>query len=183
MKKKKIIKRILMLLFVLLIAVIVFFGVRIIFFYSDLSQVAESMLWEDKVSSFEDLEADFERIIDVAYREFEKNPKDEYCFCIGVDFILDYEKEPSLNIDLTENEQESVRKVYGSFSLGGGGAIQALWVSKERATFVTENGVYALIYSKDGLPPTYVNSPNEEGESQFEKINDNWYHAAFKSKL
>lgn len=175
-KVKKIIIFSILIAFVCAISFVVF---KIVSTYSEVTGIAQAMAWEYKITGFERHEEDFDETVKILYSKYNEDPVGEHCYYLDLYNFLDYIKEPPIEIEVTKEEKMHLDKVYNSFK-SGNGSLNAIWVDENRITFTIECGAYALIYTKDGSEPTYVNSPDEGKKGQFEKINSHWYHAAFK---
>jgi len=67
--------------------------------------IAQAFAWKYKITGYESRKDDFEATINILYSAYNKDPKDIYCFILNSYGLFDGNKNPCLEIELTDEEQ------------------------------------------------------------------------------
>lgn len=141
--------------------------------------------WQYIVNDFDEYEEDFQAVADYAKEFFvsgqENSGSNSNWIAVGVDTIT---HESTLYydggyLDASREICESVRRI-DTEAFNKYAHFDVLRYYDGRIAFETTNGVYALVYSFDDEPPTFVNSPDEDGKYLIKKIKPHWYHVVKK---
>ncbi len=82
-----------------------------------------------------------------------------------------------LRFDLSKKEQASLNRITEeAFVSELDSKLCCIRFSSDRISFHIEGGHYALVYSFDDKPPTYVNEPNDDEKVLVQRADKNWYH-------
>lgn len=140
-------------------------------------------IWQYKVRDFDTYKGDFQIIVDLAYREFNKAPTEGYFLYVEDDpqvNLIDITRDHSF-IKMNSKERESLEKIVAkAFKHGDMAYLSVIRVYKDQVEFEIENGQYSLIYRKDEHKPKFLNeSSYTKGYFKLKKISDHWYHARF----
>ncbi len=134
--------------------------------------------WEYNIQDFNTYKDDFEVVAEIAMKNVNSEEKYNFVDCTfdretQTYFLYNYQDKG--RIELTEKELESVSNIKDAFT-NKDAKLDTIRVHKNRVSFCTNNGQYAVVYSLDDSIPTYVNGPEEKHNVFTKKICDKWYH-------
>ncbi|WP_087999150.1 hypothetical protein [Gottfriedia solisilvae] len=171
----------------LLLIVIISFSLLLISPFLPGTIMYFTSLWEYKVDDFDTFKKDFQTIVNLAYREFNKGQMMESYIVVNENpdgtVNLEYEDvntEDFVEVKMSKKEQESLKKILEkAFHQGDMAYLSLIRVYKNQVEFEIENGQYSLIYRKDDHKPKFVNTSYTKGTFKTKKISNHWYHARF----
>lgn len=172
----------------ILIFVIIFvFGQVYYWFFSPYGKINTYF----RIENFENHKNNYEFICDEVIKMSTKNKlildPERYYFinkistgknqaCFSCDEYSNFPPKKYPNWELSYELLKNYQKINESFPPEHGYEFDFICYRKNRISFHSENGCYAVVYSVDDKKPTFWFAPFEEDAIKVKKITKNWYH-------
>ena len=138
----------------------------------------EASLWANN-ADVEGNRAEFDTIAELLMDEYGDEDEKKLIFGYNPEekrsYLYDYSEE--VYVELTAEQQAALEAVAEAAT--NDGTFNSVTVTKDRVTFHTVDGSYALVYSVNGRPK-YGNSPDEDAQIRIKAAGGDWYHIAVR---
>lgn len=138
----------------------------------------EASLWANN-ADVEGNRAEFDVIAELLMDEYGDEDEKKLIFGYkpeeGRSYLYDYSEE--IYVELTAEQQAALEAV--AEAAANDGTFDSVTVAKDRVTFHTADGSYALVYSVKNKPK-YGNSPDEDARIHIRAAGGDWYHIAVR---
>ena len=165
-------------LFTLIILTIIAIIVPILFKFVSIHNLTNENKWKYCVENFEQYKFDYELVSDYCYRLFDdkegKTLKIYYSYDNSISLFVYNNKKPIL-LDTTDEVLKCAEDI--NESLGTNDSYyNAIYVDKNRVSFITADGQYSFIRSYDDKKPEYLAQRDEDFSISVKEEDKCWYH-------